>query len=554
MACTSLLLAAAPTTLRPVASPPPLGVRFPSEEALRRYSFGRLLEEQGETAAALDEYYHALLADPGAASVALRISDLSARLGEASRSLEFAERALRLDPENARGRWLEGGALFNLGRAAEALGPLEQAVRADSGDAEMARTLGRVADQLDRHDVALRAYQRAVFIDDEDAESWFQVALMSTRLGRLGAADSALAEAARLNPLRPGLFFLEGWIRESQGRAREALDLYRKHLGIHAGDQATRRRMVNLLVEEKRFAEAYREAGAVTRARPDDPEALQVEADLAFLASRSDEGERALERLRAAAPEDPDRVARSVTVLARHHREREGVALAADWAKKRPADYRGQMTLARALSLSGQTEAALEHTRRAVELAPDSLPPRVLLGRLHQQARRFAGAESVWVETRARFPGAEGVALDLAYCREQLGDLEGAERAVREVLGREPRDATALNFLGYLLADHNRKLEEAHDMIQQAVDQEPDNGAFIDSLGWIYYRLGRLRDAREQLERAARLTGGDPVVLEHLGDVYKDLKLLDLARDQYRRCLERDGSNTRVRAKLSAIR
>ena len=110
-----------------------------------------------------------------------------------------------------------------------------------------------------------------------------------------------------------------------------------------------------------------------------------------------------------------------------------------------------------------------------------------------------------------------------------------------------------LNFLGYLLADHNRRLDEALGMIRRAVEKDPDNGAFVDSMGWVYYRLGKLDDARGQLEKAVAITG-DPVVHEHLGDVYKDLKLIDLAREQYRLSLARDSLNSRVRGKLDGVR
>jgi len=119
---------------------------------------------------------------------------------------------------------------------------------------------------------------------------------------------------------------------------------------------------------------------------------------------------------------------------------------------------------------------------------------------------------------------------------------------------REPENPTALNFLGYLWADHDRNLEEAVELIVRAIAQDPDNGAFIDSLGWAYYRLGRLGEARVQLERAVRLTGGDAVVREHLADVYNALQLNDLAREQYRLSLAADPNNRRVRAKLEGLR
>jgi tetratricopeptide (TPR) repeat protein len=91
-------------------------------------------------------------------------------------------------------------------------------------------------------------------------------------------------------------------------------------------------------------------------------------------------------------------------------------------------------------------------------------------------------------------------------------------------------------------------------MIARALTRDPENGAYVDSLGWAYYRQGRLAEARVQLERAARLTHGDAVVLEHLGDVYNGLRLNDLAKEQYRLSLAADPDNIRVQAKLEALR
>jgi len=160
----------------------------------------------------------------------------------------------------------------------------------------------------------------------------------------------------------------------------------------------------------------------------------------------------------------------------------------------------------------------------------------------------------VWEESQRRFPGLCSVSLDLALCREKIGDLHGAEAAVRDVLAREPENPVALNFLGYLFADHDKNLDEAVQLILKALALEPDNAAFIDSLGWAYFRMGKLPEARANLERAIHLSGGDPVIYEHLGDVYRDMQLKDLARDTYKKSLSYDKSNERVRAKLSSLR
>jgi tetratricopeptide (TPR) repeat protein len=212
------------------------------------------------------------------------------------------------------------------------------------------------------------------------------------------------------------------------------------------------------------------------------------------------------------------------------------------------------MLAARARALSDQTEAAIARARHATELAPDTVAAYLLLGRIYQEDKQFKEAAAVWTEVLSRFPYEIGPALELAYCREQLGDVDGALEVVREAKAREPDNPTVLNFMGYLLADHNRNLEEARVLIGRALEQEPANGAFVDSMGWVYYRMGMLTDARHELERAVRLTGGDPVVQEHLGDVYKELRLIELAKEAYRKSLVGDRSNARVRTKLGETR
>jgi tetratricopeptide (TPR) repeat protein len=497
--------------------------------ALNCFLSGLLLEERGVEVEALEQYLKALRLDPGRPGIELRVSEVAARLGESQRSLEYAGRVLEHDPGNARAFWLQGNALFSLGRPRESLEALQAAVAADSQQADYWRTLARIAELLDQVELVAKGWRRAVELDEGDGEAWFQLATVEVRRGHFEAADSLLAEAMALNPVRPGALFLAGWIQDGLGHPAEAMGLYRQHLEIHPGDQATRRRLVNLLVGAGRHAEAYKEVGIVRRAQPDDLDAIGVEADLALRLGHVARAGELLDQLTGAAPADPARVAQA-------------------------AGYRGPMLVAQIRAATGDTVGAEAVARRAVELAPDSLTPRFVLGGLLQTHGRFVAAESVWADLvhRGRAPVRAG--LQLAYCRERLGDVEGAVSAVRDVLAREPDNSSALNTLGYLFADHDRDLAEAEDLVGRAVAQEPDNGAYLDSMGWVYYRLGRLAEARRDLERAVELTDGDPVVSEHLGDVYRDLNLIDLAREQYARSLRQDQGNARVRAKLSELR
>ncbi|HKQ57898.1 MAG TPA: tetratricopeptide repeat protein [Candidatus Eisenbacteria bacterium] len=553
LALTFAVLATAPKTA-PEAAAPVIRPQYPSEEALRRYAQGRFLEESGRRDMALGEYARALVLDEKSGSLARRMSEASAINGEPARSLEFAERAIALDRNDARAQWLKGTALINLGRQRESLEPLQAATALDSERVEYQRTLGRAAESVDRLDLAVKSYRRTVWLDPDDAESWFQLAAGEARLGHFGAADSALTEVAELNPMRPGLAFLQGWVNENMGRSERAMELYRQHLLAHPNDVETRRRAVSLLARDKRYEEAWREARTLARDRPDDRESSEIEADLAYLAGHAADGDKVVDRMRKRWPDDVLVMASTIALLGRHGRAARAVKEAEAWAAARPENYHGHLIAGRARTLNKQPAEALAHFRRAVEIAPDSLPPRLMLARFFEQEKRLPEAEKVWTEAQARFPDHNGVAFDLAGVRERIGDLAGAETAVRDVLKREPENPTALNFLGYLWADHNQNLDQAVDLIGKAITADPDNGAYIDSLGWAYYRMGRLAEARVQLERAVRLTSGDAVVLEHLGDVYKDLSLKDLALKQYRQALAADPDNARLRAKLEALR
>jgi tetratricopeptide (TPR) repeat protein len=527
---------------------------YPSADALRFYAQGRILEEQGQRVEAMGAYYRALALDPKAPGLALTASELAAELGEHRRSLELADRALGQSPGDARGLWLRGAALFNLDRAREALDPLIQAARADSNRVTYLYTLGRVAEQIGRLDWVVWSYRNGVRADPFDGEMWFQLAAVEARLGNFGAADTAMARAEELNPLRPGALFLSGWILESLGRPEEAIARYEEHLEVHPVDMTTRERLMHVLANEGLYKQAWEQALIVSGERPGDLNALEMQAHIGFRAGYEAKALETLGLMERQGMDRPEVYGRVVTVLARNGRTSEARQHFERWKIRNPHDYRGPLAAATVAAGRQEPELAIGFAREAVEAAPDSLAPRAIVAQAYQAEQMWDAASDSWREVLVLAPDNTPAAFSLAFCREQMRDLAGAEEAVRDVLGREPDNPDALNFLGYLFADHNVNLQEAEALIGRAIEFEPDNGAFIDSLGWVYYRLGRLEAAREQLERAVGLTNGDPVVHEHLGDVYKDMELNELAHAQYRMSLAGDADNERVRGKLQQTR
>ncbi len=142
----------------------------------------------------------------------------------------------------------------------------------------------------------------------------------------------------------------------------------------------------------------------------------------------------------------------------------------------------------------------------------------------------------------------------LATALERTGKIEDATVSFRRLLEIVPDHAPSLNYLGYMMAERGESLIEALTMTRRAVSIDPDNGAYVDSLGWVYFRLGKLDQARRYLEWAARLIGDDPTIHEHLGDVFSAQAQGDKARESYDRALALDSEDAdRVKRKLQAL-
>ena len=144
------------------------------------------------------------------------------------------------------------------------------------------------------------------------------------------------------------------------------------------------------------------------------------------------------------------------------------------------------------------------------------------LAQLYDKARKFDDAAKA-LDAAEKLSTTDEDKENIWFMRgamyERMKKIDIAEVEFRKVLKVDPENANALNYIGYMLADRNMRLNESLDMITKALELSPENGAFLDSLGWVYFRLGRLPEAEENLRRAVSKTPGDPTVHDHIAQV-----------------------------------
>ena len=179
-----------------------------------------------------------------------------------------------------------------------------------------------------------------------------------------------------------------------------------------------------------------------------------------------------------------------------------------------------------------KNKEALAAARKAAELKTDSPDYAAQLGWILYRAKKFDEAAKVYDRLLKRFDGNRKnentrdtlrvVRLALAGIEAIRGNKRRAESLLEEVLDEFPDEISALNDLGYLWADDNRHLRRALSMTRKAVDAEPDNAAYRDSLGWALFRLGRLEEAATELKKAAA-TAKEEEIIKHLEQVRQQI-------------------------------
>ncbi len=212
---------------------------------------------------------------------------------------------------------------------------------------------------------------------------------------------------------------------------------------------------------------------------------------------------------------------------------------------------------ARVLAAADELDRASRFLREKIKKDPGEEQLYSVLSQLYVDHRRYQDAESVVKEGLSRHPDSERIEFQLGAVYERKKQFDRAEATFKKILGRNARHAGVLNYLGYMLAEQDVRLEEALGYIKRAVEIDPYNGAYLDSLGWAYFKLNELELAEINLRSAARLNGPDATIYDHLGDLYYKLGEYDKASKYYKQSLfsaEEKEESKRVRAKLSDLK
>jgi predicted Zn-dependent protease len=198
---------------------------------------------------------------------------------------------------------------------------------------------------------------------------------------------------------------------------------------------------------------------------------------------------------------------------------------------------------AQALLKGGKAAEANKLMEDGVAKFPTSREFVVGLADLYADQKRTDDAVRVLEQARKTFGDDQALSMRIANVYETGGRLADAERELRKLMTDDPLDAEALNSLSYMLAEHGQKLPEAVDLAQRALKIEPENPAFLDTLGWALFKSGRTDEAAQSLDKAAAVLTGNSVIQDHHGDVLAKRGKNAEAVAAWQRALDGDGES-----------
>jgi tetratricopeptide (TPR) repeat protein len=484
---------------------------------------GRLYRLGNEMQKAEGELKTAIKLDPNSEEAVTTLAMLYTDEGDTAHALKV----LSSIPDSARSAKLYSA----LGAAYEqrkdyknAIDAYKHAIVLDRDNLDAIRGLAENELNDGQLDAALQQYKVISDSNPEDAQTYVRMADIYRRQGKYDQALENLKRAETLVPDTMDVPYSMAAVYQAQGRYDEAAkllqDLIKKTEKSETGTSQSDRNNRAIFIE--RLGMIYREQENYTAA---------VDTFRKMLTLGDENARSGYQEI--------------IDTYREAKQWPQATAVAKEATQKMPNDRDLRMVLAAQIADMGQVDQAVTDVRSMLKGGPEDRDVYVRLGIIYTRAKRWNDG----LEALAKAEGLSTKPEEKAYVFFLRGDLyqrqkmfDQAESEFRKVLSTtppsDPQAAATLNYLGYMNADRGVKLEESLNLIKQALAFEPSNPAYLDSIGWTYFKLGKYDLAEENLNKAASHMGSDPTVQEHLGDLYQKTGRLKLAAAHWDRAVQ----------------
>jgi tetratricopeptide (TPR) repeat protein len=488
---------------------------------------GRLYRLNNDLQKAESEFKTAVTLQPDSEEAVTTLAYLYNELGDTAR----ATQVLSSVPNPARSAKLYSALGYTYEQQKqykEAIDAYRHAIEMDRDNLDAIRGLAQNLLNDGQADAALEQYKVIADANPEDAQTYVRIAEIYKRQGKFDLALDGLKRAESMVQDSVEVPYNIAAIYQAQGRYDEAIPILRELLkksekpdGKYSNGEKS-----NRAVFLERLGTIYRDQG-------NNQSAIETFREIVALGG----------------DENIERGFQEIIDTWRDAKEwQKALDAAKEAVQKLPTSRDLKMVLAGQLADMGEADKALQDVHGMLQgnassnsnSSSDDRQVYITLAEINTRLRRFSDAEQALDKAEQlsnKSEDKEYVWFLRGSTFEREKHYSEAEEQFKKVLASDPEHAATLNYLGYMLADQNMKLDEALGYVKRAVDLDPANGAYLDSLGWAYFRLGKYELAEDNLMKASQRINTDPTVHDHLGDLYQKTGRLKQAATNWERAL-----------------
>ncbi|MBI3358821.1 MAG: tetratricopeptide repeat protein [Nitrospirae bacterium] len=524
----------------------------PSPETYYHTLLGLQYETDGEYEKALTEYQKAKSRDENAHFLLTRIAISAARVGNLEEAIGFAEKANKVKPHDLSTLNLLAD-LYAAGDTSENAAAIyneiiAQAPKEIDGYLNLAEFLAREKNLGG----AIETVSRGLTANPSSHLGHYYLGKLFANQKEYEMAIKHYQEAILLYPAFLQAYLSSASLYELSGKMDEAENIYRHILEEDSMEhEEAGLRLTYLLTEKKSFSEAMDTLNFLSEENPKNPD---IWLKISLLWAQQKEYKKALEvleKVMAVSPSSREMKSYLASLYEGVGEYEEAVKTYHEVIQKEGDSYYIHLRLGGLYFYRlKKVEVALAEGENARKIDPKKHEAYLFMGLVLYESGRYEEAMASFLKGIEMAPAQADLHFHLGATYDKLDRFDALVDEMQKAIAIDSKHAMALNYLGYTYVERGVHLDEAISLINRALAIKPDDGYVVDSLGWAYYKQGKVKEALAALERAVVLVPDDPVILEHLGEVYLKENQMDQSRKAWARSLEIDPKNEQLKTRF----
>jgi pentatricopeptide repeat protein len=446
--------------------------------------------------------------------------------------VEYLLKSLEIAPDSSEILGTLGAIYSKLGKDKEAISVFKKLLETTSHKMAVGHDLADLLFKTGEYSETIDVLNDLIKAEPRNRTARILLGRAQVGLRKFPEAIETFQAIVKMNPGDLETLFYLGTAYEQAGKYEDAANIFLELLKMAKAD--SEEAMANRPVFQQHLAACYMEMGEYEKAIAmyeemidsnfeESPGSPGIRLHLAFAYMETGEFQKAIDIYQEMSETD----ARLNPQLLNAYRISRQFELALPFGKelydKDPDSIPTGLYYAQTLADAGKIEEGAKVLSRLLESNPQEIDLHIALSQVYIQGKRYTEAEEILRQAEKNGLNdaqSEMLKFNLAALFERKKDYDQAEHLFRDILETNPENASALNYIGYMLADRGVRLEEALEYVQKALAIDPNNGAYLDSLGWAFFKLNDMENAEKYLLEAGKMVRNDPIIDEHLGDLY----------------------------------